>query len=248
MKILLSNDDGIHAEGINTLFDFLSGKFEVYMFAPSVERSACSNALTIRNEFKVEKMSSNKYSVSGFPADCVNVGIHSGLIPDVDLVISGINHGPNMGGDIYYSGTVAAARTAYICGKTGIAVSLNSVSDFSYLESAAKFMLDYVNQEKNYLLKEHLFLNINYPAVNECDVQGIMHTFLGKRFYMDHYAVKEEKPGVMQVCLDGTLESAEIEGSDITETEKGYVSITPLMLDTTDYKRFEILKEYKNVC
>ncbi len=115
MKILLSNDDGINAEGINILFNYLSEKFDVYMFAPEVEKSACSNAITIRNDFDVKKLADNKYSVAGYPADCVNIGIHGKFIPEVDVVVSGINHGPNMGGDIYYSGTVAAARTGYIC-------------------------------------------------------------------------------------------------------------------------------------
>ncbi len=109
-------------------------------------------------------------------------------------------------------------------------------------------MADYIYEERNYLVKEHLFLNINYPAFEECEIKGIKHTFLGKRFYMDHYAVNEKTPGNYNVRLDGTLESAVIDGSDITETENGFVSITPLMLDTTDYKRFEMLREYKNVC
>jgi len=145
MKILLTNDDGIHAEGLQILKQILSQEHEVYIIAPDIERSACSNIFTMRNELLLTRIGDNSYSVSGYPADCVSIAIHSDIIPEIDLVISGINHGPNLGDDIHFSGTVAGARTAIIFGKPAIAVSLDSYHAPSpFLEEAACFIKQYI--------------------------------------------------------------------------------------------------------
>src|SRR5208337_1483348 len=136
MRILLTNDDGVNAEGILTLFRVLSQFHDTYIIAPDRERSACSNIFTMREEVKVQRIDRNIFSINGYPADCVSLGLHSDLIPGIDLVISGINHGPNLGDDIHFSGTVAGARTAFIFGKPAIAVSIDSFHAPSpYLES-----------------------------------------------------------------------------------------------------------------
>lgn len=241
MRILLTNDDGYFAEGINALFNALSEKHDVYISAPSSERSACSNAITIHQELKIEKISDKIFSVSGYPADCTNLGLNAGIIPDVDLVISGINHGPNMGDDIHYSGTVAGARTAHIAGKPALAVSLDSYTDFQYLNDAAEFILNFIN-ELDVSKGPTIFYNINYPAYSKKTVKGVKHTFLGDRIYKDAYKNICREGDTITLQLDGTIHSVEKEGSDITETAKGYISITPLHLDSTDYKKLSDLR------
>ncbi len=242
MKILLTNDDGIKATGINALYNTLSKNHEVYMIAPDKEKSACSNAITLKDELLIEQLENNCYTVAGFPADCVNIGLHSKLIPDVDIVLSGINHGPNMGVDIYYSGTTGGARSAHIFGKNSIAISLNCFEENNYFIDAAKFLNDFLkslnlNQEKK------IFYNINYPAINKKEVKGIKYTFLGKRTYNDQYIITRRFKNHFYMKLNGTMSSEEIADSDIMTVEKGYISITPLILDSTDYTA---LKTFSN--
>ena len=162
MKIILTNDDGIEALGINSLFETLSKKHEVYMIAPDRQRSACSNAITIHDTVKLKKTDTRKYSLSGFPADCVNFGLCSGIFPEPDLVISGINHGPNMGDDIYFSGTVAGARAGYIHFRSAIAASYESFTDFSLISNASEFI-----REKITL---HTKQELPYSAAVEIDL------------------------------------------------------------------------------
>ena len=235
MIILLTNDDGIHAKGINLLFDELSTKHEIYMIAPSEERSACSNAITMRSSLTIRSHDERKFSVDGFPADCVNIGLHGGLIPEPDLVVSGINHGPNMGDDIYYSGTVAGARVGFIHGKSGIAVSLTSNDRIEHLGDAAEYVLSFIESHADQIARHKSFFNINYPAIPKNEIAGTAYTFLDKRSYKDSFIVKRSSQDERIVQLEGTVESARIEGSDYDLVNKGYVSVTPLKLDSTDY-------------
>ena len=236
MIILLTNDDGIHAAGINTLFEELSKAHEVYMVAPSEERSACSNAITMRDELTIRRYDDRRFSVNGFPADCANVGLHGGIIPDPELVVSGINHGPNMGDDIYYSGTVAGARVGFIHGKNAIAVSLGSKEKLQYLADAAAYTAKFIEQYSAAFAEKKRFVNINYPACRANEVQGTAFTFLDKRSYKDTFIVKGRDGADTRVILDGIVDSAEIEGSDCDMVNKKFVSVTPLMLDSTNYE------------
>ncbi|MCU0822334.1 MAG: 5'/3'-nucleotidase SurE, partial [Spirochaetes bacterium] len=129
MRILLTNDDGISAKGINLLYESLSRKHDVYVIAPNEEKSGCSSAITMKSQLKIETLSEKKFAVHGFTADCVNIGLKGNIIPKVDMVVSGINHGPNCGDDIYFSGTVAGARIGYIYGLSSIAISIDSYSE-----------------------------------------------------------------------------------------------------------------------
>ena len=145
MKILFTNDDGITAEGLIILERIFSKYHETYIIAPDRERSACSNIFTVRDELTVTKISDRVFSVNGYPADCVSLALHSDLIPEIDLVISGINHGPNLGDDVHFSGTVAGARTAYIFGKPGIAFSIDSFHKASpNMPEASEFLAEYI--------------------------------------------------------------------------------------------------------
>jgi len=240
MVILLTNDDGIRADGINLLFDQLSAKYDVYMVAPSEERSACSNAITMRTPLIIRTFSERKFSVSGFPADCVNVGLHGEVIPEPDLIISGINHGPNMGDDIYYSGTVAGARVGFIHGKTGIAVSLASSETTEYLKDAAEYMLSFISDGEHEFEKGNGFLNINYPALPKNQIAGTAFTFLDKRSYKDSFKLIRTVENEKLVQLEGTVESARLKGSDYDLVHQGFVSVSPLKLDSTDYDALKL--------
>lgn len=235
MNILLTNDDGINSEGLAALCDALSGRHEVYVIAPNGERSACSNAITVRNDLGVETLSEGRYAVDGFPADCVNVGLHGGIIPAIDLVISGINHGPNLGDDVYFSGTTAGARTAFIFGVSGIALSLDCIGASDYFGEAAEFMAAYLEAYQALSERGALFLNINYPDLPGGHIAGVRYTTLGKRRYRDSYSISGREGGAMRMRLEGRIESDELEGSDAVELRNGYISITPLHLDCTDH-------------
>lgn len=234
MKILLTNDDGYNSEGIQSLYSVLSAEHETYLIAPDRERSACSNILTMREEVHVRRHDTSIYSVFGYPADCVSLALHSGLIPDIDLVISGINHGPNLGDDVHFSGTVGAARTAYIFGKPGIAVSVDTFHKPSiYFNETAQFMLDYIKSGE-YL--EMQFININYPDLPQEKIKGSMYTFLSKRIYIDRYIQKQNlSNNEYSLLLDGKIETRYTENSDDDALKKGYISITPMTIDSTDY-------------
>lgn len=236
MVILLTNDDGIHAAGINTLFEALSPLHDVYMIAPSEERSACSNAITMRDELTIRRYDDRRFSVNGFPADCANVGLHGDIIPSPDIVISGINHGPNLGDDIYYSGTVAGARVGFIHGKNAIAVSLSSKERLQYLGDAAAYTVSFISQYAAVLEESRRFININYPARSKDSVQGTAFTFLDKRSYMDRFIIRKKEGSDTVVLLEGTVGSAAISGSDYDMVTKGFVSVTPLKLDSTNYE------------
>jgi len=236
MKILLTNDDGVEAEGIKSLYRILSKNNEVYIIAPDQERSACSNIFTIRDEIKLRKVDSNIFSISGYPADCVSIGLHSDIIPDIDIIISGINHGPNLGDDIHFSGTVAAARTAHIFGKKAIALSMNSFHRPSeYFDEASEFLDRFLNEEN---IDNTHFLNINYPDLDKGKIKGVKYTFLSKRYYNDSYS-KDYEENHVKLKLEGNIILQDQEGSDLTEMNKGYISITPIHIDNTDYSVLE---------
>ncbi len=248
MKILLTNDDGINAEGINSLFKILAEDHEVYMIAPSEERSACSNIFTMREPVSLEKVTSQIFSLSGYPADCVGVGVHSDLFPTIDLVVSGINHGPNLGDDIHFSGTVAAARTAHIFGIKSLAISMDSYHKPSeYFDDASLFLKEFIDQNPAYKADseatwQNYFFNINYPDLAQDKIQGIKYTSLSKRHYIDRYD-KEKKRGQLSLKLQGTIESEDQESNDAWALKMGYISITPIKVDCTDYGVLQELKE-----
>jgi len=238
MRILLTNDDGIEAEGIQSLYRELSSKHETYIIAPDRERSACSNIFTMRDPVRINTISGNIYSINGYPADCVSLALHSGLIPGIDLVISGINHGPNLGDDVHFSGTVAAARTAVIFGKPGIAISADTQHTASaYFNQMSKFLSEFI--EKNFPFNGQ-YLNINYPDLPQENIRGSMYTFLSKRFYVDTYKIVEQKSDAeLIMLLNGKIETRFDSGSDSDSLGKGYISITPLTIDTTDYQALQ---------
>lgn len=243
MKILLTNDDGIHAKGINTFYEVLSREHDVYMVAPHLEKSACSSAISIRGELIVQKLDDFRYAVEGFPADCVNMGLHSGFIPEVDLIVSGINHGPNLGSDIYYSGTVGAARTGYIYGKSALAVSLNCLVENDFFQDISEHVAKLIREKNLFITKEPVLYNINYPALEMKDIKGIQYTYQGSRSYTNDYKVVKEDNNRFHLEMKGEFLQKFTEGSDEKAIEEKYISITPMDLDTTNY---ELLKQLQN--
>lgn len=242
MNILLTNDDGIDSEGLQALYEILSSDHDVCILAPVEERSACSNTITIRDNLTIRKIDDRRYSLDGFTADCVNVALNSGLLPAIDLVISGINHGPNLADDVYFSGTVAGARTAYIFGVSGIAVSLDCLTTSSCFHDAARFVRGFIGEIPRHLGTVLYFYNINYPDMPADEIRGVKYTKLGRRRYVDSYRVLEEHGPEKVLQLMGTIESPEIEGSDVSELRNGFISVTPLTLDCTDYEYLRIRK------
>ena len=234
MKILLTNDDGIEAEGIQLLRDTLSADHEVYIIAPDKERSACSNIFTMRDEVLVTKKGENSFSISGYPADCVSIGIHSDIIPEIDLVISGINHGPNLGDDIHFSGTVAGARTAFIFGKPALAVSIDSFHASSpFLIETGIFINNFIRTET---IPRNVYLNINYPNLPADRIKGVKYTNLSKRVYKDRYTKSSTMdPDQFGMKLYGEIETENFPWNDSFAVENSYISITPMSIDSTDY-------------
>lgn len=248
MRILLTNDDGIEAKGINSLYNALSKEHEVYVIAPHEEKSACSNAITIRGDLVIHKKIDNThFAVEGFPADCIHLGLHGDFIPEVDMIISGINHGPNMGTDIYYSGTTAGARAGFILGKSGIAVSLSSFDSLEFIDDAAEFISEFLKEKDLLVQDKPFFYNINYPAIPREKIKGVDYCFLGERSYTNIYKVVKESEEKFHVEMNGTLNPQFLEGSDELAVQKDYISITPMTLDATDYKTLEKLKNKVNI-
>lgn len=236
MNILLTNDDGVSAKGINTLLDVFAKHHNVYIIAPVKERSGCSSAITFKRQLKIEYVSDNIFAVHGFTADCVNIGLRGDVIPRIDLVISGINHGPNLGDDIYFSGTVAGARLAFMYGFTGIAISVSSVESAEYFEDAAEFLLNFINSSDYLRFKKPVLLNINYPCIPPDKVLGIRYARMGRRKYNDTYNVVNRNGTEMNVRFNFEMPGTNDSDSDIDDVQKGYITITPLTLDCTDYR------------
>ncbi|MBN2040710.1 MAG: 5'/3'-nucleotidase SurE [Spirochaetes bacterium] len=245
MKILLTNDDGVHAKGINVLYEILREEHEVYIVAPHEEKSGCSNAFTLKHNLKIKKFSDKVFSVRGFTADCVNIGLRGGLIPETDLIISGINHGPNLGDDIYFSGTVGGARSAYIFGKSGIAVSVNCHGESDFFADASTFLLNYLRDSQLFNNNSRVFLNINYPDLPADKIKGSRYSTLGRRLYNDEYKIVTDNGSDMDLQFTPGMTASHhlnTNDSDITNIEKGYITITPLTLNSTDFEQLNALK------
>ena len=238
MKILLTNDDGIDAKGIKTLEKVLTSAHDVYVIAPDSQKSGSSNAFTVWDSMILKKIDEKHFSLSGYPTDCVNVGLKAGIIPNVDCVVSGINHGPNLGDDIFFSGTVGAARMAYVTGKTGFAISLNSIeADSPHFEDAAKFLLSFI--ESVPINNELKLLNINYPNIPLKDTAGKCCVKLAKRHYIDSFKYKTLDDGQIVLKLDTFPPVNREPNTDAAFIDQGYITITPLTTDCCQYDSFE---------
>lgn len=240
MRILISNDDGIKATGIRTLAARLAFEHEVYVIAPERERSAMGHALTLHRPLRVEEVKldfnvARAWETTGTPGDCVKIGLSQILELKPDLIISGINHGPNLGTDILYSGTVSAAMEGAVLGYPSIAVSLayedDSYIDFTY---PADFIAHFLPQVKEMHFPPKTILNLNFPAIPRAEVQGIEITKLGTRMYTDSYDKRLDPRGKTYYWLAGEIiKRKEDDGTDINAVRNNKVSITPINFDMT---------------
>jgi 5'-nucleotidase len=241
--ILISNDDGINSKGILTLARALRRTGDVYVVAPDRERSAASHSLTLHKPLRVEKVGQKMYAVSGTPTDCINIAINSILPKRPALIISGVNKGGNMGDDITYSGTVSAAFEGTLLDVPSFAVSLVSrvSSDFS---TAANFSVKLARHIlKNGLPKDTL-LNVNIPSTKK--IKGYKITRQGKRVYGDTIVEKVDPRGKKYYWIGGDeLSWKGGKDTDFYSISRGYISITPLHLDMTNYDSFKELRKIK---
>lgn len=248
MKILITNDDGINAIGIIALAKEISKKHEIIVVAPREQKSASSHSISIHNPIKIreEKLDENfkAYSLVGTPADCTQAGL-SLLGGDIDIVISGINRGLNCGTDILYSGTVSAAVEGAIYSVPSIAISMDvdwSKEDEDY-SKAAKWISKILDVAEKGYLKENVVLNVNVPNINEEDIKGLKVCRLGKSTYKTNYILVEENEDKVYVTK-GTRNDILEDDSDLYFLSQGYVTLTPLHFDFTNFK---ILDEVKDI-
>ena len=249
MVILLSNDDGVFAQGLVTLKEALEDLGEVYVVAPDREKSAVSHAVTLHRPLRVERIRERIYVVDGTPTDCVILAVNKLLDKRPQLLVSGINQGGNMGDDVTYSGTVSAAMEGTILGIPSIAVSLVVEKHRNY-ENAALFVRKLVKWMENSPLPEETFLNVNVPDREEYNqIKGVMWTRQGKRVYSDSIYELVDPRGKKYYWIGGVpLEDVDNgEDTDIGAVSKGYISVTPIHLDLTDYRALDFLRKKGNL-
>ncbi|MBI4523787.1 MAG: 5'/3'-nucleotidase SurE [Deltaproteobacteria bacterium] len=236
MKILVSNDDGISSGGILALERALQKLGDVYTVAPDRPQSSMSHALTLHRPLRVEEISPRHYAVDGTPTDCVKLALTGLLTVKPDLVVSGINHGPNLGDDIIYSGTVSAAIEGALLGIPSIAVSLVSFKDFIF-DAAAEFTVALVSQILQITLPPSTLFNVNVPAIPKQEIKGWKLTRQGKRHYSEKIVERVDPRGRKYYWIGGDdLGFAHDNGTDCMAVHEGFVSVTPLQADLTNYR------------
>lgn len=245
MKILVTNDDGIHAPGINALIKALEEIAEVAVVAPDRERSAVSHALTLHHPLRAINVAPNRFSVDGTPTDCVNLGIHSLIDFHPDLVVSGINRGANIGDDVTYSGTVAAALEATLMGIPAFAISLVTKDDDADYTAAAAFAATLAPIIVAGGLPQDTFLNVNVPSIGDPLNLKPLVTRQGKRCYEGTIVDKVDPRGRSYYWI-GTadLEFHDVEGTDYAAIRRGHISITPLHPDMTNHRSIDLLNSW----
>lgn len=236
--ILLTNDDGYDALGFQALYKELKKDFDVFAVAPRFQQSGASHSLTLKRPIRVEKIREKFYTIDGTPTDCVLLAYHDLITEKIDMVVAGINHGPNMGSDVFYSGTVAAALQGTSLGINSIAISLSAREYNNFSRSVV-----YSNNLIRRILVSHitdLILNVNIP---DGKIRGEKITKMGKRIYRDKVIRNNEKENVMYSVIDGTLSYKVAADTDFKAVEEHYVSITPLKLDLTNYEGMKELQK-----
>ncbi|MCM8825573.1 MAG: 5'/3'-nucleotidase SurE [Candidatus Omnitrophica bacterium] len=244
--VLVSNDDGIFADGINTLCNKLAEEFDIAIVAPDSERSNVGHAITLSMPLKVEKVKTPcgmvGYSVSGMPADCVKIAVSSLLDRRPDIVISGINLGSNLGIDVLYSGTVSAATEAVILGIPAFAISLDTLEnpDFSFAANFAKELALLIVRNH---IPENIVLNVNVPCGRP---RGVKIVPLSKARYMERYEKRINPRKKEYWWLMGEfMEETDVGDSDIRWIREEFITITPLNIDLTDYDCLKLLAGWR---
>lgn len=233
MRILLSNDDGYFAQGIAALADELSKIAEVTVVAPENDRSGASNSLTLDRPLQLRHAPNGFHYVNGTPTDCVHLAVTGMLDPLPDMVVSGINHGANMGDDTIYSGTVAAATEGYLLGLPAIAMSLAGKHP-EHFETAAIVARQLVERHMREPLKTPSLLNVNVPDLPVESLRGIRSTRLGRRHKAEPVIRALNPRGETIYWVGPAGEAADAgDGTDFFAVANGFVSVTPLQIDLT---------------
>ena len=247
MKLLLSNDDGIDATGIQTLEKAVGALGTVWVVAPESEQSATSHALTMHKPLRARPRGEGRWAVTGTPADCIYLALHHLLPERPDLVLSGINRGSNLGNDVFYSGTVAAAMEACFNGLPSVAVSLHIEPEdrTNHWETAARVAVRVAQGVASSPLPERVLLNVNVPNVPYEGLRGIKVTALGQRTYAPLVDLRTDPRGRRYYWIGGAHEEfAPIEGTDGPAIEQKWATVTPFRPDLTYAPAFEALRAW----
>jgi 5'-nucleotidase len=247
MKILITNDDGIHAPGIRALITAVPKGVEAIVAAPASERSASSHSISLGQRLRIEEIETKpfrQFAVHGTPADCVKFAIAGirGFKPD--LIFSGINQGANTGVSVFYSGTISAAREGFINRFPSVAISLCSgvYRDFSASVMAARYLMEAYKAKR---LPTHAMLNVNVPPLPLPQIKGIRMTKQAESRFIEEFAQDKDRDGKKVYTLTGEIELYDKDGtSDEEAVSGGYISITPLKIDLTAYDLLPVFKEW----
>ncbi|MDI6747434.1 MAG: 5'/3'-nucleotidase SurE [Rhodocyclaceae bacterium] len=244
MRILLSNDDGYFAPGLEALAQAMTGLGDLTVVAPERNRSGASNSLTLDRPLLLKRAASGFYYVNGTPTDCVHLAVTGMLDYEPDMVLSGVNLGPNMGDDTVYSGTVAAAMEGYLLGVPSIAVSLGSFEG-KHFATAARVARELAERFGIHPFGAPVLLNVNVPDVPYAELKGLRITRLGRRHKAEP-VVRQMSPRGETVYWIGAagLAADAGEGTDFHAVENGWVSVTPLQVDLTHTGQMNRVREW----
>jgi 5'-nucleotidase len=236
MKILISNDDGIDSPGIQALAKAVQRLGEVYVVAPHRERSTASHSLTLHKPVRIFSLGENQYATTGTPADCIYLGIREILKGKPDMILSGINAGANLGTDIHYSGTVAAAREGALMNIPSYAFSMVDIhrSRAFQFEMAAEIAALLLEKNRTLTFPSHSLINVNIPNIDKKEIRGFRVSNQGFRFYAHEVLKRTDPRGKDYYWIGGPyvgFEKSDV--SDCHAVEEGFVSVTPLTLDCT---------------
>ena len=244
MKILVSNDDGYLATGIIVLTEALVEIADVVVIAPDRNRSAASNSLTVHSPLRISKIADNRYTVDGTPSDCVHLALTGLLDDEPDLVVSGINHGANLGDDVIYSGTVAAAMEGRFLGLPTIAVSLAG-DRLTHFDTAARVVTEMVQKLERASLAPDVTLNVNVPDRPYDKLTGVVAARLGFR-HKSEPIIRTRDPHGRTIYWVGPAGKGQDAGpgTDFHAVDQGAVAVTPLKVDLTRHETLPQLKEW----
>ncbi|MCD6288609.1 MAG: 5'/3'-nucleotidase SurE [Candidatus Hydrogenedentes bacterium] len=230
--ILVTNDDGVRAEGVRALADGLASVGEVVTVAPDREMSGAGHSVTLRHPLRVTKIDDRRYAVDGTPTDCVLLGSLSVLPRKPDLLVSGINRGANLGDDVTYSGTVAAACEGTLLGIPSFSISVVDTVHTRF-DVAASFAAKLAKHILGRELPADTLLNVNVPNLPASEIKGVDITRQGKHVYRDQVIEKKDPRGQTYYWIAGTIKSNPVDGTDLGAVSQNRISITPLHLNLT---------------
>jgi len=242
MRILISNDDGYQAKGIKQLAESLSEIADIIIVAPNTNKSAASSSLTLGEPLKPIQIEHNIYAIDATPSDCVHLALCGFIKESIDLVVTGINFGPNLGDDVIYSGTVAGAIEGRFIGLPSIAISLASF-ECEHFETAGAIAKQLVAQIDKAPLSYNTIMNVNVPDVPLSKIKGIKSTRLGNRHQSSPSIQDENNPSLFWIGENGQ-EADNGEGTDFHAIANNFVSVTPLQIDLTKYSEVKQVSDW----